>query len=136
VVRTLTNVDWDHAVYAEYLFAVFDDPAYTESRIPESVDRGRLQLLALQREPSVDDMQLVLPGYDFMGLDLIDEATSISALTNCGGFEGAFSNDELNVHGLVAGHHRALQIRSRLLELYPEEPHADCVVWAIWRQSS
>ena len=68
-----------------------------------------------------------------MGFELIEEATSISALTNCGGFEGAFVPRDLTECGLVYTASRAYEIRQTLLALYPNDPHADCVVWAVWR---
>ena len=28
---------------------------------------------------------------------------------------------------------QAKEVQKRLLQHYPEEPHADCALWAIWR---
>jgi hypothetical protein len=49
-----------------------------------------------------------------MGFDLIDEASSISALTNCGGFARAFENSELSGAGLVPAASRAYEIQRAL----------------------
>jgi hypothetical protein len=71
--------------------------------------------------------------FSFIGYDLIEEQTQISALTNCGGFPDVFQNEELNRFGLVNGFERAQEIRSFLAERHPKEPHAQCEVYAIWR---
>jgi hypothetical protein len=69
----------------------------------------------------------------FVGYDLIEEQTQISALTNCGGFPETFCNDELNQYGLVTSFTRALEIQRLLPECNPEEHHARCEMYAIWR---
>jgi hypothetical protein len=131
VISELSSVDRDHIVYAEHLFAVFDDQRYLLSRCPLT---ERSQLLAVSREASVDDVHAFQPkGFTFKGYDLIEEATCISALTNCGGFERVFSPRELSNEGLIRDHKRAYTVRDLLHNEYPDEPHADCQVWAIWR---
>lgn len=60
-------------------------------------------------------------------------ATSTSALTNCGGFEKSFNNSELSEDGLIKSFTRAKEIQESLKSnYYPEEEHANCVIWAIW----
>jgi len=73
--------------------------------------------------------------YDFRfeGYDLADVDGSTSALTNCGGFPLAFSNDELTSHGLLPSLERASEAQQALAAHYPEEHHADCSVWALFR---
>jgi hypothetical protein len=60
--------------------------------------------------------------------------SAVSALTNCGGFPKAFSAGDLSAAGLIADRSRAVAIRDRLLEEYPHDAHAECAIWAIWRQ--
>jgi hypothetical protein len=72
-------------------------------------------------------------GFDFIGYDLVEEITQISALTNCGGFPDCFCNAELNRFGLLDRFDRATEIRRHLLEHHPKEPHANCELYAIWR---
>lgn len=131
--REFEQEDWQHAVYSEFVTAVFDSAQYAEARVAVGSDRSRLQLLALMREP---DELVDLQGFQCLGFDLIEEATAISALTNCQGFEGAFTAADLNRYGLIDELERALQVRARLKELYPDEHHADCAVWALWRRSA
>ena len=69
----------------------------------------------------------------FLGYDLIDSVSGISALTNCGGFSESFDNQELNRYGLISEYPRAKQIQTALLINNPDEPHADTEFWAIWK---
>jgi hypothetical protein len=75
-----------------------------------------------------------LPGFAFAGFDLVDVRGDISALTNCGGFDGVFLNAELSEPGLLTNLTRAQQVQTSLRLEYPEESHAECHVWGIWRQ--
>ena len=71
--------------------------------------------------------------FEFLGYDLVDVEASASALTNCGGFPDAFDNGELSSKGLLTSHARALQVQADLRTKHPEEHHANCHVWAIFR---
>ena len=73
------------------------------------------------------------PRFEFCGFDPIEQQTGISALTNCGGFDKAFLSGDLSDCGLLVDHARAIAVRQLLLAEYPEEPHACCRIWAIWR---
>jgi hypothetical protein len=78
----------------------------------------------------------IAPGagdFIFMGYDLIEESTQISALTNCGGFPETFSNDELNRYGLISDFVRACEVKKLLPRHHPEEHHSKCELYAIWR---
>jgi hypothetical protein len=132
-----SDLDWQRSVYVEYVSGVFDDWGYALGKVPQDSDLSRLQLIAVLREPAGAELQASAPdGFDHLGFDLIEEATGISALTNCGDAFGlVLSPSDLNAHGLVANMERAYAIRDQLLQEYPDEPHADCTVWAIWRRS-
>ena len=78
-------------------------------------------------------MRLMVQDFSFYGYDLIEEGSGVSALNNCGGFEKAFANKYVSEVGLIEDYHLARDIQNRLLEFYPEEIHADCDLWAIWR---
>ena len=64
---------------------------------------------------------------------MVDREGSISALTNCGGFPNAFSNSELSEVGLLTEFERAVEVQRMLRSCYPDEHHADCHMWAIFR---
>ncbi|MCR3757464.1 hypothetical protein KYB31_00480 [Clostridium felsineum] len=71
--------------------------------------------------------------FKFYGYDLIEDSTRISALTNCGRFDKAFSSNDISEFGLIKEYKKAKEIQSLLLENYPDEEHVDCVLWGIWR---
>jgi hypothetical protein len=73
--------------------------------------------------------------FEFLGYDLVDVGDA-SALTNCGGFPEVFANRELSSKGLLTSHARAIEVQGRLRTMYPDEPHADCHVWAVLRAPS
>ncbi len=94
------------------------------------------QILAVIREPKPETDctgLLTSDGFRFYGYDLIEDKTEISALTNCGGFDDVFSPNEISEYGLIEDFNRAKEIQIRLREEYPEDDHADCALWAIWR---
>lgn len=87
-------------------------------RVHEWLDAKRHQILALAREPSEEEVIVTdLTGFRCMGFDLIEEATQISALTNCRGFEGAFLPTDLSSCGLVPTAPRAYPPRTQLAPL-------------------
>lgn len=94
---------------------------------------SRRNVLAVISDPVEHIERLMEPGFSFAGYELLEDQTGISALTNCGGFPKAFSNDELNEVGLLADFARAQGIQRALREYYPDEPHADTMLYAIWR---
>lgn len=129
VVGAPLPADWAHIVNEDFMLRYFHDLDYLLARVGSIEGRN---LLALFRNPEV----LPRPprdGFQFEGFDLVDVQGGISALTNCGGFPLAFSNDELNDHGLLATLERANIVRDHLRRHYPAESHADCDVWAIFR---
>lgn len=74
--------------------------------------------------------------FKFYGYDLLEDFTSISALTNCGGFDKAFLPKDISEYGLIIDFKKAKVIQQLLMGKYPYEPHADCTLWAIWRMDS
>ena len=72
----------------------------------------------------------------FLGFDVLDVQGDVSALTNCGGFDDVFAREELSPLGLLTDLTRANEIRHGLRAAYPNEPHAECHVWAIWREET
>jgi len=70
----------------------------------------------------------------FCGYDLADDL-EISALTNCGGFDDVFTYKDLNSLGLIQDFVLARKIRADLENKYPEDEHASCLLFAIWRKT-
>lgn len=97
-------------------------------------DKNDIQILAVLREPECDCTDLMKDKrFRFYGYDLLEDFTRISALTNCGGFDKAFSPEDISEHGLIKEFDKAKQIRLLLANEYPDEEHADCIIWGIWR---
>jgi hypothetical protein len=129
--------DWKHLAFADHVFACFSDLDYAQERNRRSFDPRRHQLLAIAREPTeVEVRQTQVEGFRFMGFELIEEATSTSALTNCGGFDGAFEPSDLSTCGLIVDAPRAYEVRAALERLFPDENHAHCSVWAVWQREA
>jgi hypothetical protein len=132
VPEELTSADWNYNVHADYLAFFFRSLDYLRKRV---AGERRLNILAVLQNPTRSDMEAMsVPGFTFAGFDLVDVRSDISALTNCGGFEGVFLNAELSELGLLTDLRRAQQVQTSLRLQYPEESHAECHVWAIWRQ--
>lgn len=131
LVKDLIGEDWNHIVNADFRLDYFYHLDYLLTRITETPRRN---VLGLFRNP--DDHITEFSGggdFSFIGYDLIEEQTQISALTNCGGFPDSFQNAELNPFGLISQFVRADEVRKKLAELHTTEPHAQCELYAIWR---
>ena len=92
------------------------------------------QVLAVLRNPTKEsENKLNLKNFYFCGYDLIDEDSGISTLLNCRGFDKAFTADDLSTSGLIYDYQRAIKIQKSLIEYYPDDEHAYCTLWAIWK---
>jgi len=131
VPEELTPADWEHNVHADYQVFFFRSLDYLLKRVKGN---GRLNILMVVQNPTAGEVAgIESPGFDFEGFDLVDVYGDVSALTNCGGFEGVFANAELSELGLLTDLSRAQEVQAALRARHPEEPHADCHLWAIWR---
>jgi hypothetical protein len=131
LVRELKVEDWTHIVCENYRLDYFLHLDYLDQRTQAT---RRRNILGVYRNPTAHIIQSPAPqDFRFLGYDLIEEQTQISALTNCGGFPDVFDNSELNSVGLIEGFDRASEIQRMLAQRHPEEPHAQCVPYAIWR---
>ena len=121
--------DWDHMVQIGERFEFFDLP-YLLKRIEGLHPRN---VLAAVRNP--DRAEVIEPqdAWSFVGFDLIEDLTRISALVNCGGFPESFKNQELNKFGLISTYERAVEIQTALRTNNPNDPHADCEIYQLWR---
>lgn len=100
-------------------------------------DKKDTQILAVINEPDEDSTSLLTDKrFKFYGYDLLEDSTRISALTNCGGFDKAFSPKDISEYGLIKEFDKAKQIQFLLENEYPYENHAFCKLWAIWKMES
>ena len=133
VLGELTDEDWNHNVQAADLTSSFLDMDYMLSRIG---DEDETNVLALMQNPTAAEVaSFADPRFVCLGFDLVELQTGISALVNCGGFDRAFAPTDLSHCGLLTDHAKALDVQHRLRAEYPDEPHADCELWAIWRMT-
>lgn len=131
VITEFQPEDWDHIVNEDFRLNYFYDFEYLMRRVAGA---PRKQILGVYRNPIAHiDLPPAAGDFTFIGYDLIEEQTQISALTNCGGFPDSFSNAELNRHGLIDTFTRAAEVRRHLAKQHPEEHHAQCELYAIWR---
>ena len=131
IVTEFIDEDWAHIVNADYRLNYFCDLNYLMRR---AGDGPRRNVLGLYRNPeSHIEAPPAAGNFAFVGYDLIEEMTQISALTNCGGFPETFSNEELNERGLISSFARAKEIQRLLPANNPQEPHAECELYAVWR---
>ena len=94
---------------------------------------NKFNLLTIEIEPDEERSNYIINDYEFIGYDLLDQDYSISALTNCGGFDESFLPKDLNNKGLIDNLDKAKDIQRKLLENNPEEHHADTNIIAVWR---
>ncbi|HEY4231653.1 MAG TPA: hypothetical protein VGO79_15895 [Thermoanaerobaculia bacterium] len=129
--QELAAEDWEHNVHEDFKTHLFRDADYVSRRVTGKA----MTVLALIEEPSDAEVASFRdPRFAFCGFDLVDEqGGGISALTNCGGFDRAFLPAELTECGLLLDPSRARAVRELLRTEYPDEPHARCRIWAIWR---
>jgi hypothetical protein len=131
LIKEFNDEDWNHIVNEDFQLDYFYHLDYLLRRVQTAARRN---ILGLYRNPKTHIADAPgLGDFNFMGYDLIEKQGSTSALTNCGGFPAVFSNDELNSFGLIEDFDRALVVRRSLAERHPEEPHAQCELYAIWR---
>jgi hypothetical protein len=131
VIKKLTDEDWKFNVAQDCVYFYFRDLDYLIKRV------GHLEIvniLAVIQNPQGECKDYLRDDrFEFMGYDLIEVNGGTSTLTNCGGFDGAFRNEELSEIGLITCFERAHEVQKLLRKDYPAEPHANCDLWAIWR---
>src|SRR5262249_49419464 len=109
VPQELTAADWEHNVHADYQPSYFHSLEYLRERVG---GEPGLNILAILRQPTVEQVRNAGPaGFRLIGFDVLDVHGDVSALTNCGGFDGVFAKAELSPHGLLAELGRANQIQ-------------------------
>jgi hypothetical protein len=126
----LTEEDWHYNIHQDYLISYFRDLDYVVSRVSDQGDS--VNILAVTLEPkseptrAFNDERFLFHGYDLIG-------GSESALTKLYGIGKAFSRSDISSVGLLEDYSFAKEVQKLLLRHYPEDPHADCALWAIWR---
>lgn len=130
VLDDLRNDYWAHIVNEDYMTAYFTNVDFLKGEIAAIKN---CNLLCVLRNPLIHLEKSPAGGFDFVGYDLVEAQTGVSALSNCGGFPEVFANSELSRFGLLTSFDRASQVRAELRSRYPEEPHANCDLWTLFR---
>lgn len=131
VVGEIREEDWSHIVNEDFMLHYFTDLDYLLARSGGAVGRN---LLCVFRDPETHPTPPHEgPEFQYLGCDLVDVDGGPSALTNCGGFPLAFANSELSTHGLIRSLSRAKEVQEALRHHYPDEGHAACHVWSVFR---
>ncbi len=121
---------WSHIVNEDFMLRFFTDLEYLRGEIAKTREKN---LLCVFRNPSAHPCSQIPEGFEFIGYDLLDKDSSTSAITNCGGFPKVFSNSELSEKGLLRTHERGREVQDALRKQYPDEHHANCHLWAVFR---
>ena len=125
--------DWKYFVIEEQMITQFFNSI--DYVLEKTKDIKYYNLLAVIKEPDEAKMDLSTD-FDFIGYDLTEIGGNISALTNCGGFDESFLPSDLNEFGLVQEWAKAKKIQKDLRINNPEEPHADCYLYEVWRHKT
>ncbi len=100
---------------------------------------GNEQWLAVHIIKKGDNIPTV-EGFEFCGYDLVegeyefDTGFGTSSLTNCS-FKEVFSFKDLNKYGLLDSRKEAERLQALLPKRFPDEPHAYCIICAVWRKT-
>jgi len=121
---------WPYIVNENFMLRYFLDFEFLMTKVG-GVERKNV--LCVFRNPVERPLAPSVARFEFLGYDLVDVHGSASALTNCGGFPDVFANSELSRVGLLRELGRAVEVQRRLRSLYPEQHHANCHVWGIFR---
>jgi len=103
---------------------------FTTKVIPTNEQLLRVQYI----DETYCEVDEFVAGFDFCGYDLVDES-EISAITNCGRlFEKTITCNDLNSFGLISNLSSARKIQVNLKANHPDEDHAGCLLFGIWRR--
>ncbi len=130
VLTELKDEYWPHIVNEDSCLNFFVDLDFLKHEI-EGI--GGFNLLCVFRNPPQELSKQAPEGFEFLGYDLVDKGNEVSALTNCEGFPDVFANSELSSLGLLTDYQRAKEVQRKLSATHPEEFHADCNLWAVFR---
>lgn len=125
---------WPHIYNEDYMLDYFTDLPFLLGEVHEIIEKNILCVFRNPKSHPVPPSETLQ--FEFLGYDLVDIQGGVSALSNCGGFPLAFSAEELNEYGLLTSHERAAMVQNSLETLYPEELHAKCHLWAVFRAAT
>lgn len=133
VLKKVEDHFWPHIVNEDLYLDYFTDLEFLRDQLNGQTN---YRILCVVRNPRhTSKLPIELNMFEFVGLDLVEAGSGVSALSNCGGWP-ELDNAELTNFGLISELQRAQELQKVLLKEHPEEPHADCDVWAIYIERS
>lgn len=99
----------------------------------KALAEAKFNLLAVAIAPEEACECMEIPGYEFVGYDLLDRNFKMSVLTNCGGFDQCFLPTDLNQYGLIDHYQEIQHIQERLRANGAYCSHTHTHVFAVWR---
>jgi hypothetical protein len=136
--RRLTPEEWSNVAPAAEVGphpVCFRNLDLLQGCLARTVPEVPFNLLCVFREPAEPPVARLSP-FTLLGYDLIEDRTGVSALTNCSsGFPAVIVAAEISEFGLIRTFERAKEVQRDLPRAYPQEPHAYCSLWAIFRTS-
>lgn len=124
---------WPHIVNESGYLQFFRDLDFLRGALAAASSKEARMLCVFRNPNEPPTLPPELSSFRFLGFDLVEADSGVSALSNCGGWP-ELKNEELSKWGLIADHKRALQLQEVLPRAHPEEPHAQCDVWAIFAE--
>lgn len=138
---SLNGLSFDPDFDSEWQFIITDKQLITpffnskDYLIEKTKHLIQFNFLAVIQEPDKNKASLD-ENFEFIGYDLVEKNGDISALTNCGGFDESFLPKDLNSLGLVTDYFRVKKIQTDLKKYNPNEEHADCYLYEVWRHKT
>lgn len=123
-------VSADCSLFCQKLLWEYDD------KIELSDNEQCLAVLVIKEGEEIPTLE----GFEFCGYDLVEgegefsTGFGTSSLTNCS-FDEIFSFKDLNQYGLCDSLKQAEHLQKLLLKRFPDEPHANCMICAVWRKT-
>lgn len=133
VLKDISDSYWPYIVNEDYYLNFFTDLAFLRTEVVAARVTEALFLCVYRNPIKPPILPSELNSFRFVGFDLVEAQSGISALVNCGGW-AELENKELSKRGLIMDHGRALRLQQILRSNYPEEPHANCDVWAVFAE--
>ncbi len=124
---------WENVVTDESM--ILDFFKSLDFVVEKTKNIAHFNLYAVIREPSKEKPKQseLDQNFTFLGYDLVETGGTISALTNCGGFDETFLPQDLNQYGLIQKYNDAKEIVENLFVNNPDEHHAACYFFEVWR---
>ena len=118
-------VSFDAGLHEMYEIESYDSPLRPDTQ----------QIIAVILRPDHDPIEYMEKrGFTFCGYDLVDEDSTISAITNCGGSFASIPYEKLTEYGLLPTYKDAVLTQLALIDEATEDPHAYCMICEIWRK--